>query len=58
MFCIDRFDWLYGLAHRIDFILLAFLLGLVAGEFLSIWFRVTRARIKRLRIKRRMRGVA
>ena len=53
MFCIDRAHWLYGLFQSASWIFLAFLVGQVSGAYLSYWFRVTR-----LRIKRRMRGIA
>lgn len=53
MFCIDRADWLYAFVFRTDVVMFAMLAGVVAGMRLSSWLRTTR-----LRIKRRMRGLA
>jgi len=53
MFCIDRAHWLYNFAHTGNLVLLALIVGQFAGAYLFYWFRVTR-----LRIKRRMRGLA
>ncbi|MBT2119544.1 hypothetical protein KK141_19485 [Dyella sp. LX-66] len=53
MFCIDRAHWLYNFAHTGNLVLLALIIGHVSGAFFAGWFRVTR-----LRIKRRMRGLA